>query len=125
MSIEPCLNCRNITASVEFYTQVLDFEVAVAPDPNPENFGSRYAALMRSGDVLHLSSHARENGVFGVEIYVRVTNVDELCKRFLASGVKLSVPNVGTFPVDQTWGMREIGLRDPDGNKITFGQPLS
>lgn len=125
MAIEPCLNCRDILGSVEFYTQVLDFELAVAPDPDPEQFGSRYAALSRSGDILHLSSHARESGVFGAEIYVRVENVDVLCERFIANGIELTVPSGGTCPVDQTWGMREIGFRDPDGNKITFGQPLA
>ena len=124
MSVEPCLSCRDIAASVEFYTQVLDFKLAVAPHPDPEQFGSRYAALSRDGDIVHLSSHARESGVFGAEIYIRVSNVDELCEKFMANGVELVVPSGGTSPVDQTWGMREIGFRDPDGNKITVGQSL-
>ena len=124
MAIEPCLNCRDILVSVDFYTKVLDFELAVAPHPDPGQFGSSYAAVSRDGDILHLSSHARENGVFGAEIYVRVANVDELCARFLANGVRLTVPSGGTSPVNQTWGMLEIGFRDPDGNKITVGQPL-
>lgn len=122
LAIEPFLDCRNIAASVDFYTNVLDFDLAVGPDPDPTAFGSRYAALSRDGDILHLSSHGRENGAFGATIYVRVDNVDELCERFLANGVKLTVPDGGKSPVDQTWGMREIGFRDPDGNKLTFGQ---
>ncbi|MEL6601520.1 MAG: glyoxalase superfamily protein, partial [Pseudomonadota bacterium] len=117
MSIEPFFDCLDISASVEFYTKVLDFDLAVAPDPDPEQFGSRYAALSRAGSILHLSSHAREKGVFGATIYIRVNNVDALCERFLANGIKLTVPAGGTSPVDQTWGMREIGFRDPDGNK--------
>ena len=28
MAIEPWMNCRDILASIEFYTQVLDFELA-------------------------------------------------------------------------------------------------
>lgn len=124
MAIEPFLNCRNLAASVDFYTKTLDFKLVVTPDPDPSSFESRYAALSRDGDILHLSSHARENGVFGAEIYVRVDNVDELCEQFVDNGVKLTVPTGGIRPVDQTWGMREIGFRDPDGNKITFGQPL-
>lgn len=124
MSIEPFLSCRDIEASVVFYTEVLDFDLKIAPDPDPEAFGSRYAAFTRDGDVLHLSSHPRENGAFGAEIYVRVSNVDALCARFLANGIELTVPTGGNAPVDQTWGMREIGFRDPDGNKLTFGQPL-
>ncbi|MEO0370264.1 MAG: VOC family protein [Pseudomonadota bacterium] len=124
MPLEPCLHCRDIQASVEFFTQVLDFKMVVVPDPDPTQFTSRYAALSRDGDILHLSSHPRENGAFGAEIYVRVNNVDALCAQFLANGVTLTVPERGRAPVDQTWGMREIGFRDPDGNKITFGQAL-
>ncbi|MEO1397384.1 MAG: VOC family protein [Pseudomonadota bacterium] len=125
MTIEPFLDCIDVLASVEFYTKVLDFDLAVAPDPDPERFGSRYAAVSRNGEILHLSSHAREQGAFGAAIYIRVDNVDELCARFLANGVILTVPSGGSSPVDQTWGMREIGFRDPDGNKITYGQPTA
>lgn len=124
MTIEPFFDCRDIAASVEFYTKILDFQLAVAPDADPQQVGSRYAAVSRDGDLLHLSSHGRENGAFGAGIYVRVDNVDELCARFVANGVRLTVPDGGDTPVDQTWGMREIGFRDPDGNKLTFGQSV-
>ena len=122
VSVEPFLDCREISVSVKFYTETLDFELVVAPHPDPENFGSRYAALSRNGHILHLTSHSREKGAFGAAIYVRVDNVDELCERFVANGVELTVPAGGSSPVDQTWDMREIGFLDPDGNKITFGQ---
>ncbi|MEL7254061.1 MAG: VOC family protein [Pseudomonadota bacterium] len=125
MSVEPCLHCLDIQASVRFFTQVLDFTLIVAPDPDPAQFNSRYAALSRDGDILHLSSHPRENGAFGTEIYVRVDDVDALCAQFVTRGIVLTVPAGGTTPIDQTWGMREFGFRDPDGNKITFGQALS
>ena len=123
--IEPSLDCRDVAVSVEFYTKVLDFDLVVAPDPDPQQFGSRYAAVSRDGDILHLSSHRQENGAFGASIYVRVTNVDELCESFIENGISLSVPDGGKTPVNQTWGMREIGFRDPDGNKLTFGQAIS
>ena len=125
MPIEPFFDCRDIRVSVDFYTSVLDFVLEVGPDPDPQQFGSRYAAVSRDGDTLHLSSHSRDAGAFGATIYVRVENIDELCERFIANGIKLTVPDGGTTPVNQTWGMREIGFRDPDGNKLTFGQPLA
>lgn len=122
MPIEPFLDCRDVAASVNFYTTVLDFDLVKAPDPYPQQFGSRYAMVSRDGDMLHLSSHRREDGAFGASIYVRVDNVDALCAQFIKNGIKLSVPDGGTTPVNQTWGMREIGFRDPDGNRLTFGQ---
>lgn len=125
MTIEPWMNCRDIQSSIEFYTQVLDFTLVVAPHPDPENFNSRHAVLSREGDNLHLDSHGRENGFFGTQIYIRVTNIDELCRQFLKNGLELTIPTGGTTPVDQTWGMREIGFCDPDGNRISFGQPIS
>lgn len=124
MTIEPWMNCRDILSSIEFYTQVLDFELVVPPHPDPENFDSRHAVLSRKGDILHLDSHGRENGVFGTQIYIRVLNIDDLCRRFIKKGLELSIPSGGTTPVDQTWGMREIGFRDPDGNKISYGQEI-
>ena len=125
MPIEPFLDCRDVAASVDFYTKVLDFDLVVAPDTEPQQFGSRYAAVSRGGNILHLSSHSRENGAFGASIYIRVDNVDELCERFIENGIKLSVPDGGKTPINQTWGMREIGFRDPDGNKLTFGQAIA
>ena len=124
MSIEPFFDCRDIAVSPDYYTKVLDFELAVVPAPDPQQFGSRYAAVSRNGDIHHLSSQSRENGAFGSAIYVRVNDVDKLCERYVANGIKLTVPDGGTAPVDQTWGMREIGFRDPDGNKLTFGQTI-
>ena len=125
VSIEPFLDCRDVAASVEFYTKVLDFDLEVAPDLDPQQFGSRYAAVSRDGDILLLSSHSRENGAFVAAIYVKVDNVDALCDQFVGKGVKLSVSDGGETPINQTWGMREIGFRDPDGNKLTFGQTLA
>lgn len=124
MAIESWMNCRDIHASIEFYSKVLDFQLVVAPHPDPENFDSRHAVLSRDGDILHLDSHGRENGVFGTQIYVRVGNIDELCERFVANGLELTIPTAGKTPIDQTWGMREIGFRDPDDNRISFGQPI-
>ena len=125
MPIESWMSCRDLAASVAFYTEVLDFELVVAPHPDPDHFDSRHAVVSRDGDIVHLNRDNGDNAVFGTQIYVRVTNVDALCEKFVANGVVLSVPIGETTPVDQTWGMREIGFRDPDGNKLTFGQPIT
>ena len=125
MSLEPWMNCSDMERAFRFYTEVLDFDVRQAPHPDPEHFMSGYAALERDGSILHLSSHGADTAVYGNLVYVRVTNVDELCARFVGKGVELTIPTGGTEPVDQTWGMREIGFCDPDGNRLVFGQTLS
>jgi len=46
-------------------------------------------------------------------------DIDALHREFVARGVVPPSP-----PTDQTWGMRELVVRDGDGNVITFGQRL-
>ena len=127
MSIEPFVKCSDITRSLAFYTGVLDFEVSIAPDPDPQAFMSRYCQLRRAGDLLHLSSHAGD-GEFGNVLYIRVEDLDTLYDRFLARGLSAidsdRYPCVCIKPVRQTWGMKEFSVRDPDGNKLTFGQSI-
>lgn len=127
MAIEPFIKCSDIPTSLAFYTQVLDFNVQVAPDPDKNAFMSKYALLRRDDSFVHLSSHEGD-GVFGNVIYVRVNNIEKLYKKFVSQGINNEEPD--DFPAvimkltEQSWGMKEFSIRDPDGNKITFGQQL-
>jgi len=69
--------------------------------------------------MLHLSSHAGD-GVAGGAVYFIAASVDELHAEFKARGVLIHIA-----PVDQTWGMREMYVRDPDGNSVRFGCPVA
>ena len=128
MSIQPFIKCSDIAKSIEFYTHVLDFKVVQAPDPNPKSFMSKYAFLERDGSYIHLSMHEGD-GVFGNLIYINVDDVGAIAKK--VSGVQIGNFKSQTHPkimlelVSQTWGMKEFGVSDPDGNKITYGQKLS
>lgn len=125
MSIQPFIRCRDIQASLDFYTNKLDFEVLQAPDPDPESFMSMYAFLGRGESGVHLSQHAGD-GVFGSVIYVRVSDLDEIYSAFLSNGLKTQEASGITMePVEQTWGMKEFYVADPDGNRIRFGQRIS
>lgn len=127
MVLEPWVNCRDMPTSFRFYTEVLGFDVVVAPDPDPASFDSRHATLRGYGGILHLDSHSRD-GPFGHSFYVRTENIDALVKTLLANGLPPDStsdhPHLRLGPVDQTWGMREITLTDPDGNRITFGEEI-
>ena len=52
--------------------------------------------------------------------YIQVTDIDALHTDFLSKCVNIHHP-IG----DRPWGMREFGIRTPDGHRIMFGQPLS
>ena len=124
MSIAPFLRCSDINNSLNFYTNLLDFKVVQAPDPNPEAFMSMYAFLERDGSFIHLSQHAGD-GVFGNVIYVRVENLDEIYSAFINNGLEAQEESGITMePVEQTWGMKEFYVADPDGNRIRFGQQI-
>ncbi len=86
MSIAPFLKCSDISVSLNFYTNILDFKIVEAPDPDPETFMSMYAYLTREEGFVHLSQHAGDD-VFGNVIYIRVENIDKIYSTFLNNGL--------------------------------------
>jgi catechol 2,3-dioxygenase-like lactoylglutathione lyase family enzyme len=120
VAIIPIVRCKNLKASIGFYTTVLDFILADGPD-SPSDPSA--AVLNREGDVLILSSHTGD-GEFGQAVVVMTKDVDGLVERFLSRG--LAVPErdspVHRGAVDQSWGTREFYADDPDGNTIRFTQ---
>jgi uncharacterized glyoxalase superfamily protein PhnB len=75
-----------------------------------------YFGVSRDGVALHLSSHA-DDSVPGAAVNLLVASVDALHREFAARGVPIAMP-----PTDQTWGNRELYLRDPDHNALRFIQ---
>lgn len=122
MAIEPFIRCSDIKKSLIFYTSFLDFVVIQAPDPDPEAFMSMYAYLKRDDSYIHLSQHTGD-GVFGNVIYVQVANIDRIYSEFKSNGLNIQEKSGITMePVEQSWGMKEFYVSDPDGNRIRFGQ---
>lgn len=123
MPIIPTVRCRRMDASVAFYTTVLDFDCVERAD---EGGDPSFCVLERAGDTLFLSSHAGD-GTFGQAIAVLVEDVDAVCAKFRARGLKTpgrpEAPEmVHEGPIDQTWGTREFYVDDPDGNTLRFIQ---
>ena len=48
-----------------------------------------------------------------------VDDVDGFHRRAVAAGA-----DVLKAPRDEPWGMRELGLRSPDGHRFMLGQPV-
>ena len=128
MSLEPFIKSNDIRRSINFYTKILDFELEIEPDSDPQSFMSNYASLKRGHCRVHLSAHSHD-GAFGSLIYVRVTDVEQRFSIFVANGLNDAEKNFGgsiIIPlVEQSWGMKEFSIHDPDGNKMTFGQSVN
>ncbi len=71
--------------------------------------------MIRDSVALHLQSFKRDRAG-STDACLWVTDVDELHREFAAKGAIIQLP-----PTDQTWGTRELGIRDPDGNVLGFG----
>ena len=121
MAIIPIMRCRNLRASVAFYTGILDFE-RVDDGDDPEECS--VIPLRRDGDEVLLSA---DDGVFETVLVVTTDEIDELCRRFRERGLRTpGDPNapklVHEGPIVQTWGTREFYVEDPDGNTLRFTQ---
>jgi uncharacterized glyoxalase superfamily protein PhnB len=73
--------------------------------------------LSRDGIWMNVSSFSGD-GVSGGVVNLIVEDVDALYAEFVAKGVKTDA----NHPVDQTWGSREMYVRDLDGNTMRFIQ---
>ncbi len=124
MSLIPMMRCRDMRASVAFYTGILDFERTDADgDPAEHDF----ITLGRGGDRLALS---HDDGVFGTVVVVATADVDATFRLFRERGLQTpgnpdAPTQVHEGPIDQTWGAREFYVEDPDGNTLRFTQPRS
>jgi catechol 2,3-dioxygenase-like lactoylglutathione lyase family enzyme len=124
MRIVPVIRCSDLETSLRFYTNILDFE-RKWPGEEARESANGVIDLIRDGAELQLSRHAGD-GVFGSVIRVFVNDVHEHYHTFRARGLDTtSRPEspIHTAPVDQTWGLREFAVTDPDGNHLCFCAP--
>jgi catechol 2,3-dioxygenase-like lactoylglutathione lyase family enzyme len=125
MKIVPVIKSRDLRRSVRFYTEVLDFE-RKWPDCEDVETANGVAHLVRGEAELQISIHAGD-GVFGSLNRVFVKDVDERYTTFRARGLDTTLhpeSPIHTEPVDQTWGLREFAVTDPDGNGLCFCAPI-
>ena len=111
----PVLHVSDADRAEEFYTRMLGFRVEFTGLGGAPRGGPRYFGVVRDKAALHFSSHAGD-GVVGGIVYIVVDDVDALRSELKTRGTPVVLE-----PTDQTWGMRELYVRDPDGNTIRFG----
>lgn len=112
----PVIRVSGSIAAESFYCKGLGFTVLAAWRPDKTKDDPCYMTLARDGARLHV--HSFQSGANGeCAVYVFVDDIDSLYAELISKGVVISGP-----PIDQTWGTREIGVRDTDRNIVTFGQ---
>lgn len=108
------LAVNDLGAAVEYYTGVLGMRVDfTAPG---WAFLSRGAFRLMLGECADAMA-AHETGDHSYFVYVTVGGIDELYDELVGNGATLT-----QGLADKPWGMREFGIRTPDGHRIMFGQ---
>jgi len=110
----PVLHVSHSQAAEDFYCGKLGFRRDFAD--RGDSSDPCYMGVSRDGVELHLSSLSGD-GIPGCAVILVVDDVDTLHVEFLAKHV-----SIATGPVDQTWGTREMYVKDADGNSIRFQQ---
>lgn len=115
------LTVKELSKSVDWYTQVLGFTI----DRKIERDGRLHGMAVSAGDV-HIvlnqddgaKGWSRVKGEGFSLTIVTAQNVDEIAHRAQAHGGVLDVE-----PKDMPWGARVFRLRDPDGYKWSVSTP--
>jgi uncharacterized glyoxalase superfamily protein PhnB len=106
------LSVADVARSAEHYRDKLGFTiVGVWPDVP-------YAVVNRGGVEIHFRRKAEAHAPGGVYIYV--ANADAVHAELTARGVQ----PIGE-PHDQFYGLRDFGVRDPDGHLLMFSSPTA
>jgi catechol 2,3-dioxygenase-like lactoylglutathione lyase family enzyme len=110
----PLVHVSSSAVAEDFYCNRLGFQLEFAHRADEAKPYPCYMGWSRDRIWIHASSFAGD-GVSGSVVNFIVDDVDSLHAEFLAKGVPIAVA-----PVDQTWGSREMYVRDPDNNCLRF-----
>lgn len=111
----PVLRSGDYPRSRDFFVDVLGFSIA-EEGGDPPRFGifkrDRATVFVDAWHGADAEPHA------GWRAYFHTPDVDALATAFRAAGAEVEGPR------NAVYGMREITLRDPDGNLLCFGQDI-
>lgn len=111
----PVLRVEDYSASKAFWTDVMGFSIA-------EEGGSpaRFGIFKREAATVFVDSwHGGDAEPSpGWRAYFHLGDVDAFAAEIKAKGADFD------GPVDAVYGMREIVVRDPAGNRLCFGQDI-
>lgn len=109
------VSVRDLAATHRFYVELLGLEVLM---------GGPAEGYLRLGgnDGFHMGVEAHPDAAVptpGIELVIRVDDVDATYARLRAAGVAFDGP-----PADQEWGARHAWLRDPSGYRLSIYSPV-
>lgn len=111
------LAVRDLALSTAYYVDVLGFRKDPIDAPG-WSFLTRDCFHVMLGECKD-APPAGEIGDHSYFAYWNVDGVDELYREFVSRGA-LAI----SVPANKPWGLREFGLRTPDGHRIICGQTL-
>ena len=112
----PLLHVSSSAAAESFYCGRLGFRRLFSTRADAARPDPCYMGVARDGVVLHISSFSGD-GVAGGVVNVLVDDVDALHRELVVKGVAIDLA-----PTDQTWGNREMYVKDADRNTLRFLQ---
>ena len=110
----PLLHVNAVSEVEAFYCKRLGFTVRSTYRLDPEKADPAYVVVSRDRALLHLSSFSGD-GVAGGVVTVPVSDIGELLGELVAAGI-----DVGEGIMEQSWGDREVYIRDLSGNAVRF-----
>jgi catechol 2,3-dioxygenase-like lactoylglutathione lyase family enzyme len=111
------LAVRDLEVSTRYFIAVLGFRKDPI-DADGWSFLTRDAFRIMLGECPD-ERPAGELGNHSYFAYWNIDRVDDFYREIVARGALVS-----SAPEDKPWGLREFGLRTPDGHRITCGELL-
>lgn len=111
--MNPILTITDLDRAVNFYCEMLGFEVTWKYGDPPLRAG-----VARDGFEMQLAGGPSDFGP--CMVYFLVTDVDGYYRECVQRGAKIET-EIG----DRPFQVRDFRILDPDGNKVGFGQPLT
>lgn len=113
-AVHPVVDVRDVLATANWFCLKLGFEPLFFDEEESPNYGG----VGRDGIEVHLQWHSAEEweSMTGSAYRFLVDDPDALFEEYRAAGVQPPAMIVA----DTTWGTREFGLYDPNGNALFF-----
>ena len=106
------LEVNNLAESLEFYSDVLGFEIESNNDKADPPIASLKSGSMRITVVQQVETMLKRGR--GVHFVLGVDDVDNFYERLNSRNVDVGEPR------DEGWGGRFVNLQDPDGYRLFF-----